>query len=111
MDDNPLMVSVEAPPDRQGAYQLSFEGRFLDGLSDTELRAVVAHELGHVWIFTHHPYLQTEELANRIALRVVSRENLDEVYAKVWAHGGVRGTIARFPGDRPPPVIRTSAAQ
>ena len=31
------------------------------------------HELGHVWIFTHHPYLQTEQLANRIAMRLVSR--------------------------------------
>jgi hypothetical protein len=22
----------------------------------------IAHEVGHVWVFTHHPYLQTEKL-------------------------------------------------
>ena len=109
---NPLMVSVSAPIERAGAYHLSFERGFLDQLSDTELRAVVAHELGHVWIFTHHPFLQTEELANSIALRVVSRDTLEAVYAKVWAHGGMRGDIARFPGDvARMSAVRTSAAQ
>jgi hypothetical protein len=50
---------------------------------DRELRAAIAHELGHVWIFTHFPYLQTEELANQQALRVVTRHDLDLVYEKV----------------------------
>jgi len=52
----------------------------------------VAHELGHVWIFTHHPYLHTEELANSIALRLVDRAALDAVYDKVW-------TATRRPGN------------
>jgi hypothetical protein len=45
---NPLLVSVSPPSEIDGAYGLAFEGRFLDRLSDDELRAVVAHELGHV---------------------------------------------------------------
>ena len=94
---NPLMVSVRSPMQTGGAYQVAFEGAFLDTLSDDELNAVVAHELGHVWIFTHHPYLQTEQLANKIALRVVSRETLARVYDKVWPHGAPGGTPIRLP--------------
>ena len=45
--ENPLLVSVSLP-ERDRPYGLAFEGRFLDRLSDDELRAVVAHELGHV---------------------------------------------------------------
>ena len=87
---NPLLVSVEASKDAAGAFLLSFERRFLANLTADELRAVIAHELGHVWIFTHHPYLQTERLANDVAMRVVSRESLEHVYAKVWQQGGTR---------------------
>jgi hypothetical protein len=94
---NPLMVSVESPKNHGGAYQVSFEDAFVDALSDDDLRAVVAHELGHVWIFTHHPYLQTEQLANQIAMRVVTRESLEKVYEKVWERGGSKGTVRRFP--------------
>ena len=94
---NPLMVSVVSPVNRDGAYHIAFEGAFLDTLIDDELRAVVAHELGHIWIFTHHPYLQTEQLANKIALRVVPRETLERVYHKVWPHGTPPGAPARFP--------------
>ena len=94
---NPLMVSVHAPVESGGAYRVAFEGAFLDTLTDDELRAVVAHELGHVWIFTHHPYLQTEQLANKIALRVVPRHTLERVYGKVWPHGAPRGAPSRFP--------------
>lgn len=93
---NPLMVSVRSPIHNGGAYQVAFEGTFLDTLSDDELRAVVAHELGHVWIFTHHPYLQTEQLANKIAMRVVTRETLERVYEKVWPHGAPTGAPVRF---------------
>jgi uncharacterized protein YjaZ len=94
---NPLMVSVRSPINAGGAYQVAFEGAFLDSLTDEELRAVIAHELGHVWIFTHHPFLQTEQLANKIAMRVVARETLERVYDKVWPHGVPIGTPVRFP--------------
>ena len=92
---NPLLVSVEPGADRT-SFVMSFEAGFLQGLTTDELRAIVAHELGHVWIFTHHPYLQTERLANNVALRVVSRQSLEQVYSKVWAHGGEKGDMARF---------------
>ena len=83
--------------DRDRGFTATFEAGFLDSLNDDELGAVIAHELGHVWIFTHHPYLQTEELANEIALRVVSRESLDEVYEKVWKRTGTKGDLVYLP--------------
>jgi Zn-dependent protease with chaperone function len=95
---NPRMVSVEPLRQPQRAFLLSLEDAFLDQLNDGDLRAVIAHELGHVWIFTHHPYLQTEQLANQIAMRVVSRESLAEVYGKVWERAGTKGDLARFLG-------------
>jgi hypothetical protein len=88
---NPLVVSV-ARVNGEDAFEISIEARFAAELTDDEIRAVVAHELGHVWIFTHHPYLHTEELANSIAMRLVSRDTLDAVYNKVW-------TATRQPGN------------
>jgi hypothetical protein len=99
---NALMMSVEAPPvDSKKPFVLSIDANFLSTLTDDEIEAAVAHELGHVWIFTHHPYLQTEELANQIAMRAVSRESLERVYAKVWERGGTKGDLARFLGAKP----------
>jgi hypothetical protein len=95
---NPLLVSVERQKQSDGGFLLSFEDGFLEGLEDDELRAIVAHELGHVWIFTHHPFLQTEKLANDVAMRVVTRDSLERVYSKVWARGGTKGDLARFLG-------------
>ena len=80
---NPQLFSV-APAAQHATFLLSVEEDFAQGLSDAELQAAVAHELGHVWIFTHFPYLQTEELANDIAARVISRETLAPLYDKVW---------------------------
>jgi hypothetical protein len=97
---NPLVVSVEPVAGRNGAYRLSVEADFLAALNDTELRAVIAHELGHVWIFTHFPYLQTELLANQIAMRIVSRESLEPVYAKVWQRIGAKGSLAAVLGEK-----------
>ena len=93
-----LVVSVEAPLDRGKPFRLAIEDRFLDRLSTDELDAVVAHELGHVWVFTHHPYLQTEKLANQIAMRVVTRDSLVSVYHKLWEHGGTKGDLESFLG-------------
>lgn len=94
---NPLVVSVERSRDREGAFSIVVEEAFASALSDDELQAMVAHELGHVWIFTHHPFLHTEELANQVALRVVRRETLEAVYEKVWKRTGARGTLAYLP--------------
>ena len=98
---NALMMSVEAPTETRTTFLLSVEASFLDTLTDDELEAAVAHELGHVWIFTHHPFLQTEELANRIAMRAVTRESLERVYAKVWKRGGTKGDPEWFFGAAP----------
>ena len=97
---NERMVSVEhlSSPQDENSFVLSFDQKFLDELSDDDLTACIAHELGHVWIFTHHPYLQTEELANNIAMRVVSRESLSRIYTKLWAHLGTEGNLADFLG-------------
>jgi len=94
---NDRLVSVERSKERRGAFILSFDENFLITLDDSELSASIAHELGHIWIFTHHPYLQTELLANQIALKVVTRENLEKVYEKVWKDKG-KGDIKEFLG-------------
>ena len=92
---NTLLVSVQ-PVSGRMSFEMSFQQSFLDGLDADEIRTIVAHELGHVWIFTHHPYLQTEVGANDVALRLVTRESLERVYGKVWAHQGVKGSLGRF---------------
>jgi len=95
---SPLMLSVEFDETDTG-FLLSLEEDFVNELTDDELRAAIAHELGHVWIFTHHPYLQTELLANQIAQRLVPRDNLVQVYEKVWGRLGTKGDLARFVGS------------
>ena len=91
VDENPMLMSVERAADHDDGFVLQVDRTFLDALTTDDLAPVVAHELGHVWIFTHHPYLQTEALANRIAMRVVSRDQLARAYDKVRAHHGAKG--------------------
>jgi hypothetical protein len=101
--NNPLKASVGPIKGAPGTFRLSVDRDFLDQLSEEELRAVIAHELGHVWIYTHHPYLQTEQLANKVALRLVSRETLEKVYGKVWAADAAgAGSLPRFPETTKP---------
>ena len=95
---NALMMSVEAPTAQGSPFTLAVDGTFLETLTDVELEAAVAHELGHVWVFTHHPYLQTEELANQIAMRVVTRDSLQRVYEKMWRQNGTKGNLLEFLG-------------
>ena len=95
---NPLMVSVEFT-DASTGFLLSVEEDFINELTQEELEAAIAHELGHVWIFTHHPFLQTEVLANQIAQRIVPRSSLVQVYEKVWRRQGTKGDLTRFVGD------------
>jgi predicted Zn-dependent protease len=93
-----LLVSVQPVDGDHGTFRLEFEEPFLPSLDEDELKAAIAHELGHVWIYTHHPYLQTERLANTVAMRAVPRASLERVYGKVWEHQGTKGDIARFLG-------------
>jgi len=82
------LVSVRRSNDRKDIFLLCFDQSFLTALTEEEIRAAIAHEFGHIWIFTHHPYLQTEDLANRTAMQLVSRESLEKVYTKVTQFGG-----------------------
>jgi hypothetical protein len=95
---NSLLVSVHPVDGGSATFQLSFEERFLTGLDEDDLKAIIAHELGHVWIFTHHPYLQTERLANTVAMRAVPRESLERVYSKLWERDGTKRDLGRFLG-------------
>jgi peptidase M48-like protein len=106
VEHNALVVSVERAKDGSGAFSLSIARDFLDGLTTDEINAVVAHELGHVWIFTHHPFLQTEELANQIAMQVVPEDTLSAVYDKVWKRVGHKGNLVYLP-----PAAGTSSAR
>jgi len=88
------LVSVRRPNGRKDSFLLSFDQSFLASLTEEELRAAIAHEFGHIWIFTHHPYLHTEALANRTAMQLVSRESLEKVYTKVTQFGGSKQELA-----------------
>jgi hypothetical protein len=100
---NPHLISVEAPARKGAPFLVRVEQQMVEMLSADELEAALAHELGHVWVFTHHPYLQTEQLANDVAMRVVSRDSLVRVYDKVWKTGAAKGDLASFLG--PDPVV------
>jgi hypothetical protein len=90
--NHPLVFSVEwEDAQKKDRFILSIEVGFLLMLDDSELRAALAHELGHAWIFTHHPFLQTERLANDIGQHAVSRDALERVYSKLWAYEGTAG--------------------
>jgi len=86
-DRNDKMVSVEILPG--GGFVVSFDGSFLKSLTEDEVAAAIAHELGHVWIYSHHPYLQIEELANEVALRITDRDTLTRLYRKMSARTGI----------------------
>lgn len=96
VDHNPLVLSVETTAGRGGPFVISVDRAFIEELEPQEVEAALAHELGHVWIHTHHPYLQTERLANDIAMRVISGAVLGPVYEKVWRRIGVRGNLEQF---------------
>jgi len=97
ISENSRVASVRRDAEQRNAFVISIQEDFLDSLTDEELGAVAAHELGHIWIFTHHPFLQTEELANEIALRAVSRAALDQLYDKLWKRTGQKGELEYFP--------------
>jgi hypothetical protein len=88
---HPLVFSVQPMDSKKDRFLLSMELGFLLTVDDDELRAALAHELGHVWIYIHHPFLQTERLANTIGQRVEARANFEKTYAKLWKYEGTSG--------------------
>ena len=101
VEKNEFVISVEPIPGEDETYRLLVERAFLDALDDDDTAAAIAHELGHVWLFTHHPYLHTETLANDIAMRIVPRHQLEDLYSKLWKYTGVAGSIANVLGAAP----------
>jgi hypothetical protein len=98
VDHNPLVMSVETLAGRTGPFVISVDREFISGLGQEEVEAALAHELGHVWIYTHHPFLQTERMANDIAMRVINRSAFEPVYKKVWERTGIAGNLVEFLG-------------
>ena len=98
VDHNPLVMSVETLGGRVGPFVITVDRDFISDLGHDEIAAALAHELGHVWIYTHYPYVQTERLANEIAMRVISRSAFEPVYEKVWRRTGIRGNLVEFIG-------------
>jgi hypothetical protein len=97
-EKNDKMVSSEPLAGGRDGYRISFDRHFLEMLDEDEIQAAIAHELGHVWIFSHHPYLQTEELANEIAMRVISRDLMKKVYLKLWSQTTSAGNLEELLG-------------
>jgi hypothetical protein len=106
VNHNPLVMSVETSTGRTGPFVISIDRGFIQGLTYDEIEAALAHELGHVWIYTHAPFIQSERLANSIAMRVVSRSAFEPVYEKVWTRTGIKGNLIEFIG--PPSQDRSS---
>ena len=98
VDLNPLVMSVETLAGRTGPFVISVDREFIQELNLPEVEAAIAHELGHVWFYTHAPYVQTERLANDVAMRVVNRAAFEPVYEKVWARTGIKGNLIEFIG-------------
>jgi len=96
VEGNKYLVSVQRSKEQKDAFIIQFERHFLSTLTEEDMRAVLAHEMGHIWIFTHHPYLQTEALANQKASELVPRESLRQIYEKVWRIEGQKGTLEEF---------------
>jgi hypothetical protein len=105
---NPLVFSVQPLATDKDRFLLTMELGFLLMLKDDELRAAMAHELGHVWIYTHRPFLQTERFANHIGQRVAEREMFEALYRKLWIYEGASGVpVDELLG---PPLIHSSAS-
>ena len=98
VDHNPLVMSVETLDGRTGPFVISVDRDFVHELTADEIEAALAHELGHVWIYTHAPFVQSERMANDIAMRVVRRSAFEPVYEKVWTRTGIKGNLIEFIG-------------
>jgi hypothetical protein len=98
IQSNRLGFSVAPLSHQRGQFVLSIDEQLLSQLDEEELTAALGHELGHVWIYTHHPYLHTEIFANQVAMRVVNRESLKKLYLKLWAFQGTTGDIRALLG-------------
>lgn len=88
---HPLVFAVEPLDPQRRHFRLSMERGFFEDLNDDELFGALAHEMGHVWIYTHRPFLQTEVLANLVGQKLAGRARLEKVYSKLWAYEQTAG--------------------
>ena len=95
--ENDRIISVEPFVNGEG-YRVEFEAAFFEQLNEEEIVAALAHEMGHVWIFSHPSYLQSEALANEVALKIVPRKPLETLYTKLWKYIGVNGNLDELLG-------------
>jgi hypothetical protein len=95
--ENDRVVSVDPFLSGEG-YRVEFERAFFEQLTEEEIIAALAHEIGHVWIFSHPPYIHSESLANEIALKVVPRRPLENLYTKLWSYTGTPGNLVEILG-------------
>jgi hypothetical protein len=102
VESNRRALSVEALNEKRD-FVICVDAGFLAQLDDEEITAALSHELGHVWIYTHHPFLHTEQLANQIAMRVTTRDSLKKLYLKlaVFEGGNVRSADLPEPDQLP----------
>lgn len=106
---NPRILSMTPPPEGDGPFRVEIDAKFLAELADDEVAAALAHELGHVWVSTNRPFLQTERLANDVAMRVVTRWSLVRVYRKLSTYAGMAADEAAYLGPEILKVARRSS--
>ena len=109
VESNPMGLSVQPIPQHHGDFLLLVDINLLSRLDKEELRAALAHELGHVWIYTHHPYLQTEALANQIAMRAVTRSSLKNLYGELAAFQGTASNVEALLGAEQTDAVKTAS--
>ncbi len=95
---NSLLVSVLPVDGDPGTFRIDVRGAVSGFPGPGRAEGDCRPRARPCLIFTHHPYLQTERLANTVAMRAVTRASLERVYSKVWAHQGTKGDLARFLG-------------
>ena len=108
VDHNPLVMSVETLGGRTGPFVITVDRDFIQELNQPEVEAAIAHELGHVWIYTHQPYRADRSgwpTTSRCAS--INRSAFEPVYEKVWAANRHQGEPDRI--HRPPTAFGTQA--
>ena len=109
VDHNPLVMSVETLAGRTGPFVISVDREFIHELSQTRIGSrACPRAWARVDLHPRSRIVQTERLANDIAMRVVSRSAFEPVYEKVWARTGIKGNLIEFIG--PPSQTERSPA-
>ena len=99
---NALMMSSKRHREDSQPFLLKVDASFLDTLTDGRDLKRPLHTSSDM--SGSSPIIRIcrpKSSPNQIAMRAVSRDSLERLYAKVWQRGGMKGDLARFLGDRP----------